>query len=143
MKLHQATIDHARRIVTEKIGASLLGKNAAQTPKPAPAKISGVGSRLAKKFSDRIAAVPCGNCKRIMLEMDLLSTDEIVSRRDEFIDRIEANAPNSGAAWWAKAMMVADSCATGGIAMRVMIGMWLDEAIAEESTESIVTASPL
>lgn len=143
MKLHQATIDQARRIVSERMGITLPGATVAAIPKEVRVASSGTGSRLAKKFADRIAAVPCGSCKRIMAEMDMLTVDQVRERRDEFVERIEANAPNSGAAWWAKAMMMADSCTTGGIAMRVMIGMWLDEAIAEESTESIVTAQRL
>jgi hypothetical protein len=98
-----------------------------------------VGTRLLLMFRERVAAVPCSDCKASMRRLNEMTVAQIRSIRDEMILEIEKNATKAGVAFWARILAATDQAITGGMATRHMIGVWLDEVCeAEDAANAAV-----
>lgn len=70
--------------------------------KPSPVRsISKIGTNLSKIFKERIAQVPCGDCKAEIEALNLMTPEDVRKDIDNLIDRIVKNAKRN-AAWWLK-----------------------------------------
>lgn len=93
---------------------------------------SKIGTRLMEKFKSRIAAVPCSACKESMRRLNRMTPDYVEENRASLVDEIYENSQHAGVSWLAKASMAVDKMLTDGLTMHIVIGLWLDEAVAAE-----------
>lgn len=98
-----------------------------RTPKTELKRVSKIGTNLAKTFHDIAGAIPCGDCKAALKELDSLTTEQVQAERDSWVKRITANTKKAAPRYWQKVVLSADQFLHLG-GTEYLIGMWLDEA---------------
>ena len=102
---------------------------------------SRVGTRLLIMFRERVAAVPCSDCKATLKRLNEMTVEQIRSRRDATVAEIETNSQKASVVFWARILAATDQAITGGMATRAMIGVWLDEALDAEDAANAAIVS--
>ena len=98
-------------------------------------QVSKIGTRLANIFRDTWGAIPCGNCKEAIAELNGMTVDEVQSRRFELVKAITSNAANAAPAYWQKIMIAADQFLHIG-GTEYVIGQHLDKACELERSSA-------
>ena len=97
---------------------------------------STIGDRLSEKFTNRIGAIPCGNCKKEIASLNQMTPEQVYAQIDQIIERIENNSKTASMPWYVKLVAKADTMVTGGKASRQVIRMWIEESINDELNDS-------
>lgn len=97
---------------------------------------SSIGTRLSDKFTNRIGAIPCGNCKKEIASLNQMTPEQVYAQIDQIVDRIENNSKTASIPWYARLATKADSLFTGGMATRKIIEMWIKESVEEEIAQA-------
>lgn len=89
--------------------------------------VSKIGTRLSNIFREEWGAIPCGDCKAAIEELNGLTVDEVRQAREHWVKQITANAKKAAPAYWQKLVISADQfLQTGGT--EYVIGTHLDKA---------------
>lgn len=99
--------------------------------KPTRIVVSKIGTRLHDKFYSKWGAIPCGNCKEAILDLNSLTPDEVQADRDRWVKSIIENSKESNQNYWLSMALTADQFLHLG-GTEYLIGKYLDEACKEE-----------
>jgi len=100
--------------------------------RPIVKAVSKIGTRLSKIFHDKWGAIPCGDCKAAILELNGLTVEQVQADRERWVKSITGNATKA-ATYWQKIAIAADQFLNLG-GTEYVIGQCLDEACQSECT---------
>lgn len=95
-------------------------------------QVSQIGTNLAAIFAEEVGAIPCGECKGAIRNLNSLTTAEVRNRRGEIVSAIAGRAKSAAPTFFTKLVVAADQFLSIG-GTEFMIGLWLDRACNMES----------
>jgi len=121
-------------------------KRIPKTPLP-PLKptVSKIGTRLARIFAEKVAAVPCGDCKNAIVRLNQMTVAEVQAGRDKIIADILSRAARATPTWLKGVAISADQFLSRqftsiGIEQTgytgYLIGVYIDRACDEEAVDN-------
>lgn len=111
----------------------LVANPGLKQPKIKP--VSQIGTRLANIFRDTWGAIPCGNCKQAIAELNGFTVDQVKLNREQWVNVITQNALSAAPKYWQKITISADQFLHAG-GTEFVIGMHLDKACDLEIKEA-------
>ena len=105
--------------------------------KSAPLKISSIGTVLSRIIrSETGIEIPCGECKQDIAALDMLTAEEAVAKKAEFVQRIASRSLQNAQGFLQRLAVKIDAAMNLGI-VEAQIAGWFDQAVeAGASPES-------
>jgi hypothetical protein len=100
-------------------------------------RVSSIGNRLKSIFEDNTGVLPCGACKTIILQLNGMTVDKVLTDKDKITEKIFKNLKQVKLTFIQDLAVKLDIKLTGGAATKFLISMWIEEACNDERKESV------